>query len=541
MLSVKEQVGDEWDPLHDRSGPHEHWTTTNVRENVPGVPTPLTWSLWRRASEHAIRTAAHAIGAYSAAEREVPANIDEHYSRIFYGRYALQVEYLTRLGDRLPGTSGQAVAESLLGRVPDDIEYRPTTRRYPVIAWRLPRVFVTVPGRVRAAGRATDAWYHEQLARMPGLERAAAAAMLGSAGDRFTAMVALQTTSVLGVVQPLYDALERVVARVGVGDVGVLSGSGGAEVTGLVGDLWRASRGQLELDRVAREHGFHGPLEGELSGRVWREDATPLRRLVEEYAARGAEHDPLALAHAQQQRRGTMTQELLAALPATQRPLVRLLLRLAADRIPLRGVAKRSMLQSLDVARASARRLGTLLVAEGRLDEPDDVFFLTREELSGAWPLEARELIERRRRRRAEYERLELPSDWTGMPEPIVVAEADVGDGEPITGIGVSAGVVEGIARVVLDPDFAEIEPDEILVSPTTNPSWSSIMFVSAGLVVDIGGALSHAAVVARELGLPCVVNTRSGSRRIRTGDRVRLDGAAGTVEILEHAQARAT
>jgi pyruvate,water dikinase len=61
-------------------------------------------------------------------------------------------------------------------------------------------------------------------------------------------------------------------------------------------------------------------------------------------------------------------------------------------------------------------------------------------------------------------------------------------------------------------------------------------MFMSAGLVVDIGGALSHAAVVARELGIPCVVNTRSGSRLLRTGDRVRVDGGSGTVEILERA-----
>jgi phosphoenolpyruvate synthase/pyruvate phosphate dikinase len=75
---------------------------------------------------------------------------------------------------------------------------------------------------------------------------------------------------------------------------------------------------------------------------------------------------------------------------------------------------------------------------------------------------------------------------------------------------------------------------DEILVAPTTDPSWSSIMFVSSALVVDIGSALSHAAVVARELGLPCVVNTREGTRLLRTGDRVRVDGTAGTVEILE-------
>jgi pyruvate,water dikinase len=87
---------------------------------------------------------------------------------------------------------------------------------------------------------------------------------------------------------------------------------------------------------------------------------------------------------------------------------------------------------------------------------------------------------------------------------------------------------------VVTDPSFTDVEPDEILVAPTTDPSWSSIMFISSALVVDIGGALSHAAVVAREFGIPCVVGTYDGTRVLRTGDRVRVDGTAGTVEIIE-------
>jgi pyruvate,water dikinase len=106
----------------------------------------------------------------------------------------------------------------------------------------------------------------------------------------------------------------------------------------------------------------------------------------------------------------------------------------------------------------------------------------------------------------------------------------------PLTGIGAGSGVVEGLVRVVHDPDFADVEPGEVLVAPTTDPSWASIMFVSAALVVDIGSVLSHAAVVARELGLPCVVNTRVGTRVLRDGDLVRVDGTAGTVEILRRA-----
>jgi pyruvate,water dikinase len=89
----------------------------------------------------------------------------------------------------------------------------------------------------------------------------------------------------------------------------------------------------------------------------------------------------------------------------------------------------------------------------------------------------------------------------------------------------------------VLDPDFMDVEPGEILIAPITDPSWCSIMFLSKALVVDLGGALSHAAIVARELGIPCVVNTQNGTTVLRTGDRVRVDGDKGTVELLASAE----
>jgi phosphohistidine swiveling domain-containing protein len=211
------------------------------------------------------------------------------------------------------------------------------------------------------------------------------------------------------------------------------------------------------------------------------------------------------------------------------------LLRLAARRIPLRGVGKRAFLQSIDVARASARRIGDLLVKTGAINDSSDIFLLTGTELRAAPTTELVGLIESRRQVRAKYQALTLKStQWVGLPE---TEPADTGrptdESGVISGIGVSGGVVEGTARVVTDPSFAEVEPDEVLIAQTTDPSWSSIMFISSALVVDIGGALSHAAVVARELGIPCVVSTGHGTKVIRTGDHVRVDGSAGTVEIL--------
>ena len=180
------------------------------------------------------------------------------------------------------------------------------------------------------------------------------------------------------------------------------------------------------------------------------------------------------------------------------------------------------------------------MTAEGALDERDDIFYLTSAEWTGGrLPADAKELVARRRERRAEYEQLRIESNWKGTPTAVRVQPVAAGADRELTavnGLGVSAGVVEGIVRVVTDPAFADVEPGDVLVSSTTDPSWSSIMFISSALVVDIGGPLSHAAVVARELGVPCVVNTRDGTERLRTGDRVRVDGGTGTVEILQRA-----
>lgn len=134
---------------------------------------------------------------------------------------------------------------------------------------------------------------------------------------------------------------------------------------------------------------------------------------------------------------------------------------------------------------------------------------------------------------RARYERLDVPSSFTGQPVATERVDQDPA-ARRLTGVAASPGVVVGRAVVVTDPADADVAPGDILVAHTTDPAWASLMFLAEGLVVDIGGMLSHAAVVAREIGVPCVMNTGDGTRVLRTGDRVRVDGAAGTVEIID-------
>ena len=107
--------------------------------------------------------------------------------------------------------------------------------------------------------------------------------------------------------------------------------------------------------------------------------------------------------------------------------------------------------------------------------------------------------------------------------------------GDVLQGGPASAGVARGRARVVLDPSLAgDLEPGEILVAPQTDPSWTPLFLVSAGVVVDVGAMNSHAMIVSRELGIPCAAGVPDASRRIPDGAIVEVDGATGAVTIIE-------
>jgi pyruvate,water dikinase len=426
--------------------------------------------------------------------------------------------------------------EGLFGRVDETISYRPTMRRYPVVAWRLPRAFLTVPRQINEVVAENEPWWRDSIARLEQLTMPAAQALMADGLRRFDKAERIQTLSVVASISPLFEALSGLVEKAGVGDVATLGGTGGAEMA-IVADIWAASRGRLAVETFLTRHGFHGPLEGEIASRVWREDPAPLEKVIASYAAMDDAEDPTLRDRGAAQRLAQMQAEVVAATSRSQRAGAKLIMSLAARRLPQRGYAKRAFLQAIDVIRGATRAIGVQLVEQGRLDQSDDAFFLTKEELARPLPADARQLVARRRERRELFKTLVLPGSWTGelIPE-FQSSHRPAADADLLTGVGVSPGIVEGVVAVVHDASFADVHDGAVLVAPTTDPSWSSIMFVSAALVVDIGGHLSHAAVVARELGIPCVVNTRSGTAALRTGDRVRVDGTSGRVEVLERA-----
>ena len=200
--------------------------------------------------------------------------------------------------------------------------------------------------------------------------------------------------------------------------------------------------------------------------------------------------------------------------------------------------------------------IGRKLAETGVFSAADDVMFLRYHELRvasanpSAFDLPAL-IKERRREREAAYAvrpRLwagtithwslhEEPYkqgnwDWPGIYERSKDAARQPAD--TLRGLGASAGVVEGTARVVDSPEqFDQVKKGDLLVCKMTSPSWVVLFTKIGGLVTDSGGALSHPAVVSREFGIPAVVGTRIATQRIKTGQRLRVNGAAGVVEIL--------
>jgi phosphoenolpyruvate synthase/pyruvate phosphate dikinase len=177
------------------------------------------------------------------------------------------------------------------------------------------------------------------------------------------------------------------------------------------------------------------------------------------------------------------------------------------------------------------------LVAAGALRERDDSFFLTFQELHEAARTHHVDgaLIARRQDAFRSYAALTPPRVITSEGE--IVAGAYKRDDVPpgaLVALAVSAGTVEGRARVILDMADAELEPGDILVTAYTDPSWSPLFVAIAGLVTEVGGLMTHGAVVAREYGLPAVVGVEGATRLIRDGQRIRVHGTEGYVELLD-------
>jgi pyruvate,water dikinase len=518
------------------------WSCVNIGEAVSVVMTPFTWSAISRAYSEM-----NLVAGY-----DVVGNIGGRA----YQNVSVMVASFRALGRNLEDLNRE------MGGVRD--EYLETMDQYLV---PLPGMtfWTVLPGALRMLRKQRqglknlDAFLREN----PGwcrdtcqmIEAAQTTDELISLADRFMARIVQgfwRTVATAWRYGERVGRLRRELGElVGAADADVLLSdvSSGDELLASLGPavgLARVARGEMSRGAYLEQWGHRGPLEVETSVPRPFEDPDWLDRQLAAYAQSPV--DVEALLSAQRARFDAAWERFRDRYPRQARSMRRRLEE-TAEAIRVREAVRSEFTRFVWVARTWALQVGELTGIG------DGVFFLTFEELLDllAGQEAPTATIPARRETYERYRALPPyplvisgrfdPFQWAADPErrsdqydtqgrlpPVVKAAQE----NVILGMPGSAGQVEGLVRRLNSPEEGDqLAPGEILVTSQTNIGWTLFFPRAAAIVTDIGAPLSHAAVVARELGIPAVVNCGSATMRLRTGDRVRVDGAQGTVEIL--------
>ncbi|GAB2574995.1 phosphoenolpyruvate synthase [Paractinoplanes abujensis] len=311
--------------------------------------------------------------------------------------------------------------------------------------------------------------------------------------------------------------------------------------------LWSVARtatnaDDADLTEFLRTYGHRAAAEVDLGVPRWAEDPAPVRAALGNLMRVTDPEQAPDVRFARAAERAEATLGELAVRARRRRPvrgrLAIFLLGRARRLAGLREAGKFAGLYRLAEMRRHLLAAGADLVASGQLNRADDIMFLTLDEAdagAGGTSSRLRELVAERR---AWYERecrrrsvpVALFSDGTDV-ETVITTPGTPG---ALTGVGASAGRATGPVRVVHDPATARLEPGEVLVTATTDPGWTPLFLSAAALVTETGAVMAHGPTVAREYGLPAVICVPGATTRLRTGQIVTVDAAAGTVTVQE-------
>ena len=545
------------------AAPDHVFTRCNVGEMFPGACTPLSFSFTARAIDVGMQRMHIRMGI----QREIlPGN---KFLAMFHRNLFLNLTTMAETASQTFGSSGSQIGLSICGRPIDEFEIRtPPPPRWPRRARNATRYVRYLLGHRRARARMralrSRLAFDEPEDPEP---RARALARYEQIDERFGAIYdamdfhlissagsGVLTTTLLTLVAESEVPTDSDHAQV----AGLLAGADDVESADIaagaervrdailahpegrekVGEASHADAlawlrdpasgeaGEAFADYLDR-HGHRAVKELELRQPEWREDPSPLLKSIQAAVRHG---------------RATAAREESAPLGELSLGL-RVLTRMARRAVRSREETKSGLVDVTTRFKQVYRALGRDLEAAGLLPDADAVFFLTHSELgrlvADAHPGLA-ELAIARREIHDGLDSLHFADVFMGLGEPERPETPELGEDGVVqaTGAPVSRGRVTGIARVVHRLEDAEaIEEGEILIAPITDVGWTPYFGVVAGLVTDVGSAVSHGAVVAREYGLPAIVNTRNATRIFRTGDRVLLDGENGVVRLVDPAE----
>jgi phosphohistidine swiveling domain-containing protein len=191
------------------------------------------------------------------------------------------------------------------------------------------------------------------------------------------------------------------------------------------------------------------------------------------------------------------------------------------------------MVRAIWVLRNLLREQGRRLANAGALEAADDVFYLLVDELD-ALPPDVADLVARRRAEQRRLAGVVPPPVFSGGWQAATALATVLTAGETLRGLGVCGGRVRGRVRIVRPDTIDDLEPGEILVAEVTDVGYTTAFSYAAAVVTELGGPMSHAAVVAREFGIPCVVDAQGATRRLPPGALVEVDGSSGEIQVLE-------
>ena len=293
-----------------------------------------------------------------------------------------------------------------------------------------------------------------------------------------------------------------------------------------------------------RESGSRGPNEWDIHALSWEADPLAPLKLVNGIRRASDADSPEARHERLAARRAAAADRLRAALAGNDQALATLEMALASTSlsVPARERTKATCVAVVNEVRMTIRELGRRGVERGLYARPEDVMMLTSDELDAyvADPESFRGVIAERL---ADYEELfELDPPFIIASDPAPLSQwprrterrmPPLGAGEVLTGLGGGAGRFTGRVCVMNDPaDMARLEPGDVLVAPFTDAAWTPLFLIAGAVVVDVGALNSHAVVVSRELGIPCVLSVTTGTAQLVDGMVVTVDGTAGTVTV---------
>ncbi len=555
------------------------YTRANVGEVSPSVATPLFWSqIGGTPAERVWKQVLVDFGAFDADEFRDVIDIQG----MLHGYVYLNLSNLRVFGARMPGASPELMDRTYLGSRSDVPPYEPhpddDKPEY------TERILASV-GRVFATEHRDDF-----------LELAAQAAKLRAQRPDYTAMsdaelVALQRERMRQYEPFLYKhllmvyegslvtgMLEQTLAPLGdptltarlMGGLGNIASAaptaalwklsrqvvaspeltaafdaGVAGLPGRLAELDGAEEFRAAWDTFVADYGSRSTNEWEAMPQTWETHPEIPLGLVERMRFQPADRDPALQSARLRGEREALTTELQAKLADNPEALgaLDLALRLIGIYMPARELSKTSLIRVLHEARLPMRALGQRHTESGLFSRPEDITMLREDELDAfvADPAAMLPTITERWAWHAALAQREPPyivaagavppvTSWELRTAPSV-PQAQSGD--VLTGLAACPGVATGRARVIHDPaDAHDLEPGEILVAPMTDPGWTPLFSSAEAVVVDIGATMSHAAIVSRELGIPCVLGVSHASVRIKDGMLLTVDGTTGLVTV---------